>query len=122
MIHPLKPCERPSELVDLQLHLTVAQRHVGDNCIHEGGLYQQLKLDGKEIRVLSVDDVIRAALVFERYLWGEWSKGIAGNALESVTTEIAEAIEKNFEAEVLKKKRKAKQAGDIPVKSEQESP
>ena len=74
--------------------LTIAQRHVGDTAVKEGGLYQQLKMDNKLGDAVSVDDVIRAALVFERYLWGEWSKGIAENAINAVSTDAADAIEK----------------------------
>ena len=82
--------------LDMQIRCTallIAQRHVGDTCIKEGGLYQQLKMDNKLGGSVSIDDVIKAALVMERYLWGEWSKGIAENALASVETEIADAIE-----------------------------
>ena len=77
--------------------LLIAQRHVGDSCVKEGALYQQLKMDNKLGHVVSVDDVIRTALVMERYLWGEWSKGIAENALAAMGTDIADAVEREFE-------------------------
>jgi hypothetical protein len=76
--------------------LTIAQRHVGDSCIKEGGLYNALKMDGQSTHIVSTDDVIRASLVFERYLWGEWSKGIAENAINTVLTEAADVIEREF--------------------------
>lgn len=76
--------------------LMVAQRHVGDTCVKEGGLYQQLKMDNKLGNDVSIDDVLRAALVFERYLWGEWSKGIAENAMAAIETQVADAIEEEF--------------------------
>lgn len=79
------------------ISLTLAQRHVGDTCIKEGSLYQQLKMDNKLGGPVSVDDVIRTALVFERYLYGEWSKGIAEHAIEKASTEIADALERKFE-------------------------
>lgn len=77
--------------------LTLAQRHIGDTCVKEGALYQQLKMDNKLGHTVSVDDVVRAALVFERYLWGQWSKGIAENAIEATTTDLADAIERELQ-------------------------
>jgi hypothetical protein len=59
-------------------------------------MYQQLKMDNKPIEVLSVNHVVHYALVFERYLWGEWSKGIAENAIENVLTEAADILEKEI--------------------------
>lgn len=90
--------EMPLDIQMRSIALAIAQRHVGDSCIKEGGLYQQLKMDNKLGNVVSVEDVVRTALVFERYLWGELSKGIAENAIAAVTTAAADAIEKEFEA------------------------
>lgn len=86
--------------IDYQIRCTallLAQRHVGETCVKEGALYQQLKMDNKLGNVVSVDDVVKTALVFERYLWGEWSKGIAENAINKTMTEVADAIEDEFE-------------------------
>jgi hypothetical protein len=90
--------EMPLDMTIRTIALTIAQRHVGDTVIREGNLYTQLKMDNKPIKPVSVDDVMNAALVFERYLWGEWSKGIAENALESTMTDVAAYVEKQFEA------------------------
>ena len=76
--------------------LTIAQRHVGDTVIKDGVLYQQLKIQGVEINHIKIDDVINAALVFERYLWGEYSRGIAENALNATLTEAADILEEEF--------------------------
>lgn len=87
--------------IEIQLRvmaLSIAQRHVGDTCVREGALYQQLKMDNKLGEPASVDHVLRAALFFERYLWGEWSKGIAENAMDAISTEAADVIEKEFKA------------------------
>lgn len=87
--------------LDIQMRsiaLAIAQRHVGDTCIKEGNLYQQIKMDNKLGRPVSVEDVLKTALVFERYLWGEFSKGIAENALGATATAAADAIEKELEA------------------------
>lgn len=73
--------------------LTLAAKFVGDTCVKEGGLYQQLKMDNKLGNAVSLDDVIRAALVMERYIWGEWSKGIAEHALAKTETDLADALE-----------------------------
>lgn len=86
----------PLEMSIRAIALTLAQRHVGDTVVSDGGLYQQLKLDNKGIRAVSVQDVVNSALVFERYLWGEWSKGIAEHALEQTLTEAGDAIEREL--------------------------
>lgn len=86
----------PLDITLRTIALTIAQRHVGDTVVREGDLYQQLKMDNKLGQVVSIDDVVRCALVFERYLWGEWSKGIAENAANTVAGEMAEEIEKQF--------------------------
>lgn len=96
---PVVLADHPMPL-DIQIRsiaLTLAQRHVGDTCVKEGALYQQLKMDNKLGNCVSIEDVIKAALVFERYLYGEWSKGIAEHAIEKASTEIADAIERKFE-------------------------
>jgi hypothetical protein len=90
--------EMPLDIQLRSIALAVAQRHVGDTCVKEGGLYQQLKMDNKLGDVVSAEHVLRTALVFERYLWGEFSKGIAENAIAAVSTAAADAIEKEFEA------------------------
>ena len=87
----------PMEFQIRSIALTLAQRHVGDTCVKEGGLYQQLKMDNKLGHAVSVDDVVKAALVLERYLWGEWSKGIAENAIAATMTKVADAIEAEFD-------------------------
>jgi hypothetical protein len=53
---------------------------------------------GKDIRDVRVEDVVNCAIVFERYLWGEWSKGIAENAIESTLSEAGDVLEKELKA------------------------
>ena len=89
--------EMPLDITMRVVALGIAQRHVGDTVVREGGLYQQLKMDNKLGHTVSIDDVVRAALVFERYLWGQWSKGIAEQALQETSTELADALEKVME-------------------------
>lgn len=82
--------------LDMQMRviaLTLAQRHVGDTCIKEGALYNAVKMDNKLGNPVSVMDVRNAAIVFERYLWGEWSKGVAEHALEATMTNVGDALE-----------------------------
>jgi hypothetical protein len=88
----------PLEMQMRVIALTIAQRHVGDTVVKEGGLYNALKMDNKLVDVVTVDHVMRAALIMERYLWGEWSKGIAEHAMEAVSTQAADIIEKEFRA------------------------
>jgi hypothetical protein len=87
----------PLDITIRTIALGIAQRHIGDTVVREGGLYQQLKMDNKLGHTVSIDDVIRGALIFERYLWGEWSKGIAESALAQTDTEMSEAIEKMWD-------------------------
>lgn len=72
--------------------LTIAQRHCGDTCVKEGAFYNALKMDSKLGDAISVNHVLHAALIFERFLWGEWSKGLAGKAMESALDELDEAV------------------------------
>ena len=84
--------EMPLDITLRSIALTIAQRHCGDTTVKEGNLYQQLKMDNKLGGPLSVNDVLRAALIFEAYLWGKWSKDIAGKAMEQTLKEMDEAI------------------------------
>lgn len=88
--------DTPLDITIRMLALTIAQRHVGDTVIREGNMYQQLKMDNKPIEKISVNHVVHYALVFERYLWGEWSKGVAENAINSALTEAADVLEKEI--------------------------
>jgi len=72
--------------------LTLATRHCGDTTVKEGNLYQQLKMDNKLAGPLTVNHVIHAALIFERFLWGEWSKGLANGAMANALDEAEAAI------------------------------
>lgn len=89
----------PLEFQIRTIALTVAQRHCGDTTIKEGNLYQQLKMDNKLAGPLTVDHVIHAARVFEMFLWGKWSAGIAGEALTKTLDEMDEALKKEFSDE-----------------------
>lgn len=84
--------EMPLDITIRSIALTVAQRHCGDVTVKEGNLYQQLKMDNKLSGPLTVNHVIHAALIFEMYLWGHYSRDIAGKAMEQVITEVNEAI------------------------------
>lgn len=85
--------EMPLDITIRSMALSIAQRHCGDTTVKEGNLYQQLKLDNKLGGPLTVDDVLRAALIFEMYLWGKWSQDIAGKAMEQTLSELNTAIE-----------------------------
>lgn len=83
--------------LDLQIRsiaLTLAQRHTGDTVVREGNLYQHLKMDNKLAGPLTVEHVLHCALIFERFLWGEWSKGVAGEAMTHTLDEMDKAIKR----------------------------
>jgi hypothetical protein len=88
--------------LDMQVRsvaLTLAQRHCGDTTVKEGNLYQQLKMDNKLAGPLTVEHVIHCALIFERFLWGEFSKDIAGNALADALGEMDKVIQEAFDGD-----------------------
>lgn len=77
--------------------LTVAARFAGDSTVKEGALYNALKMDNKLCEPLNVNHVINYALAFERYLWGEWSKDIAGQALDTTLQEVDRVLKKEID-------------------------
>lgn len=89
----------PLDMTVRAVAVTIAQRHCGDTTVKEGNLYQQLKMDNKLVGPLTIDHVIRCALIIERYLWGEWSKGIAGEAMAQTQAELEEALKEEFKDE-----------------------
>lgn len=89
--------QMPLDITIRSIALTVAQRHCGDTTVKEGSLYQQLKMDNKLAGPLTVNDVIHCALIFERFMWGEWSKGIAGDALANTMEEMDAILEKEWD-------------------------
>lgn len=86
--------EMPLDITIRSIALSVAQRHLGDATVKEGALYNALKMDNKLGDPLSPEMVIRAALIFEMYLWGKWSQDIAGKAMDTVLGEMNEAIKR----------------------------
>ena len=90
----------PLDMTVRSVALTLATRHCGDTVVSEGNLYQQLKMDNKLAGPLTPGHVIHCALIFERFLWGEWSKGIAERALANTSEGVADVIEKEFQAKM----------------------
>lgn len=86
--------EMPLDITIRSIALSIAQRHAGDRTVKEGNLYQQLKMDNKLGGPLTTEDVVRAALAFEMYLWGKWSQDIAGKAMETVLGELDKAVQR----------------------------
>lgn len=84
--------EMPLDITIRSVALSIAQRHCGDTTVKEGNLYQQLKMDNKLAGPLTVEHVVHCALIFEMYLWGKWSKDIAGKAMEQTLGELDSAI------------------------------
>lgn len=92
--------------LDIQIRtiaLTIGAKFVSDTCVKEGALYNALKMDNKLGDVVSLDHAMRAALVFERYLWGEWSKGIVTNSMAATAEEYSTAMADSIEEELRKR-------------------
>jgi len=53
--------------------LSMAIKHIESTMLRDGALYQQLKLDGREIGVLRANAVLEKAIDFERYLRGDYA-------------------------------------------------
>src|SRR5260221_449954 len=90
--------ELPLEMAIRSTALTLAVRHTGDRTVKEGNLYQQLKMDNKLGGPLGVNDVLHCALIFERFLWGEWSKGLAGEAMDATLNEMEGVLKAKADA------------------------
>lgn len=91
--------QMPLDMTVRTMALTLAQRHCGDTTVKEGNLYQQLKMDNKLVGPLTVEHVIHCALIFERFIWGEWSKGLAGEAMTEALDEMNGALKREFKDE-----------------------
>ncbi len=91
----LSRLELPLDMAIRSTALTLAVRHTGDRTVKEGNLYQQLKMDNKLGGPLDVNHVLHAALIFERFLWGEWSKGIAGEAMDATMAEVETILKRD---------------------------
>ena len=87
----------PLDMTVRSVALTLATRHCGDTVVSEGNLYQQLKMDNKLAGPLTPGHVIHCALIFERFLWGEFSKGLAENAMEDTLANVEEVIRKRVD-------------------------
>ena len=82
----------PLDMTVRSMALTLATRHCGDRVVKEGNLYQQLKMDNKLGGVLTEEHVIRCALIFERFLWGEFSQGLVKDAMTNALGEAEKAL------------------------------
>jgi hypothetical protein len=89
----------PLDMTVRSVALTLATRHCGDKTVKEGNLYQQLKMDNKLAGPLSIEHVIHCALIFERFLWGEWSKGLVHDAANKALDEMDDALKEHFKEE-----------------------
>lgn len=86
----------PLEFQVRSIALTIAQRHCGDTVIKDGVMYQQYKMEGRNMKALDYGDVVKMAIIFERYLYGEFSKGVMENAVNAISTDFADAMEKEY--------------------------
>lgn len=56
------------------LALTMAVKYHGDTIIKDGGMYQQLRMEQKDIQPTHVNVVLKTAIEFERYLRGDYAE------------------------------------------------
>lgn len=108
--------ELPLEMALRSTALTLAIRHTGDRTVKEGNLYQQLKMDNKLGNALTVNDVIYVALIFERFLWGEWSKGLAADAMDKTLNELDEVMKREVDARFIDPEPAADRVDDPPIR------
>lgn len=69
--------------------LSMAMKYHDINTIQDGTLYQQYKLEGKNIEALHLDMVFETAIRIEKHLIAS-SERIAGVLIETITTLAAE--------------------------------
>lgn len=86
----------PLDMTVRSVALTLAVRHCGDTVVNDGNLYQQLKMDNKLGGPLTPSQVIYCAGIFEQYLWGAFSKDMAGSAMTSAMDEMEKAMAEKF--------------------------
>ncbi len=108
--------ELPLEMALRSTALTLAVRHTGDRTVKEGNLYQQLKMDNKLGNALSVNDVIHCALIFERFLWGEWSKGLAADALTKTMDELDEVVKQKADTRFADPESESNRVDENPIR------
>lgn len=69
--------------------LSMAMKYVDITTVQDGTLYQQYKLEGKNLPPLHLDMVFEAAIQIERHLVGA-SDRIAAIVVEAITADLAD--------------------------------
>jgi hypothetical protein len=83
--------------------LSIAGRYIGDVAVKDASYYQALKLDNKLGPSADLQLLLHYAMNLERYLWGQWSKDIAGEAMEKTLDELDAAVKAGeFDEEIAK--------------------
>ncbi len=78
--------------------LTMALKYHDINTVHDGTLYQQYKLEGKNLRELHLDSVFETAILMERHLFGS-SDRIAKMLVECIELAVNESESESKESE-----------------------
>lgn len=100
---PVNNYQMPLDITIRSVALSVAARYIGDTSVKDASFYQALKLDNKLGPTADLNLLLHYALYLERYLWGEWSKDIAGQAMTQALNEMDKAIkQEGFEEDIVK--------------------
>jgi hypothetical protein len=74
--------------------LNIAMRYHDTNVVKDGALYQQYKLEGKNLQPLMLDHVLETAIKIEKHLLESHSR-MALMLIESVAGDVMDVIEES---------------------------
>ena len=74
--------------------LNMAMKYHDINTVQDGALYQQYKLEGKNIRPLHIDHVFETAIQIEKHLIGA-NKRVTGLLIDNLMMDAAEAVDED---------------------------
>jgi len=83
--------ELPVEAKIRTIALMMATRYHAQGVIKDAPMYLQLKHEGAAMQALTPQVVIETARLFERFLLGVFSRGLAEEAMEEVAAELLAA-------------------------------
>ncbi len=73
-------------------------------------------MDNKLGGPLTVNYVLYCALIFERFLWGEWSKGLAADAMNQTMQELDEAVRRGVDEKFAEPDHEKDLVDDPPIR------
>lgn len=82
-----------NEIKIRSIALAMATRHHGEAVIQDADMYRMLKMENEHrITPLTPQMVVDTAVLFERYLLGEFSRGLTDDVLAEVMNEIDDKL------------------------------